>query len=331
MNETRIARQRQDSRVMSTHIQAVDEERVGRLIQGVVASFRQQPRSPILATPSSKGLDYENVIFPSEDGVPLEAWFIPRAGSRKLVIANHPRFFSRYGFPSHLEPWRSMFAAGGNDFEVNFIPDYRILHDAGYNVLTYDLRNLGHSGSANGGMCTGGIYESRDVVGSIQFAKQEPRFREMTIGLFSRCLGCSASMHAMARRPDAFKDVTCMVGVQPISPRVILERTLELTGVAPGRIEDLDREIRLAISFGLDEMSPTGPAKRVMVPTFLCQVRDDVLTRSSDVQSIFDNIPIREKELLWIEGTTKRWDGYTRFAKEPGPMLAWFERYMVGP
>ena len=88
---------------------------------------------------------------------------------------------------------------------------------------------------------------------------------------------------------------------------------------------------RLAISFGLDEMSPAGPAKRVMVPTFLCQVRDDVLTRSSDVQSIFDNIPIREKELLWIEGTTKRWDGYTRFAKEPGPMLAWFERYIFGP
>jgi dipeptidyl aminopeptidase/acylaminoacyl peptidase len=112
-------------------------------------------------------LEYENVTFPSEDGVPLEAWFIPRAGSRKLLIANHPRFFSRYGFPSHLEPWRSMFAAGGNDFEVSFIRDYKILHDAGYNVLTYDLRNLGHSGSANGGMCTGGIYESRDVVGSI--------------------------------------------------------------------------------------------------------------------------------------------------------------------
>jgi pimeloyl-ACP methyl ester carboxylesterase len=261
----------------------------------------------------------------------LEAWFIPRAGSRKLLIANHPRFFSRYGFPSHLEPWRSMFAAGGNDFEVSFTRDYKILHDAGYNVLMYDLRNLGHSGSANGGMCTGGIYESRDVVGSIQFAKREPRLREMTIGLFSRCLGCSASMHAMARRPEVFEDLRCMVGVQPISPRVILERTLELAGVAPARIEDLDRELRLAISFRLDEMSPAGPAERVTVPTLLCQVRDDLLTRPSDVQSIFDNMPIREKELLWIEGTTRRWDGYARFAKEPGPMLAWLERFMAGP
>ena len=84
------------------------------------------------------------------------------------------------------------------------------------------------------------------------------------------------------------------------------------------------------IGFGLDEMSPVGPAKGVIVPTFLCQVRGDVLTRPSDVQSIFDNIPIREKKLLWIGGTTRRWDGYTRFAKESGPMLAWFERYMGG-
>jgi len=116
-------------------VQDSTPDHVVRLIQGIVASFRQQPRSPILANPSSVGLAYDDVTFPSEDGVPLEAWFIPRDGSRKLVIANHPRFFSRYGFPSHLDPWRSMFAAGGNDFEVNFLPEYKILHDAGYNVL----------------------------------------------------------------------------------------------------------------------------------------------------------------------------------------------------
>ena len=110
---------------------AADPERIARLLQTVVSSFRQQPRSPILSTPASANLEYEDVMFPSEDGVPLEAWFIPRKDSRKLIIANHPRYFSRYGFPSHLEPWKSMFSAGGNNFEVNFIHDYRILHDAG--------------------------------------------------------------------------------------------------------------------------------------------------------------------------------------------------------
>jgi uncharacterized protein len=308
---------------------AADPERTTRLLQTVVSSFRQQPRSPILATPASANLEYEDVTFPSEDGVPLEAWFIPRKNSRKLIIANHPRYFSRYGFPSHLEPWKSMFSAGGNDFEVNFIHDYRILHDAGYNVLTYDLRNLGHSGSGNGGMCTGGIFESRDVIGSLLYARAQSRWSDMTIGLFSRCLGCSATIHAMARRPQMFEGVRCMVGVQPVSPRVILERMLELAGVPTQRMEELDRDIRLAISFGLDDMSPTRPARRVRTPTFLYQVRDDVLTRPSDVQTMYDNIPIKEKELFWIQGTTRRWDGYTWFSKDPSRMLAWFERYMA--
>jgi pimeloyl-ACP methyl ester carboxylesterase len=35
-------------------------------------------------------------------------------------------------------------------FEVNFLPELKHLHDAGYNILTYDLRNHGQSGEANG-------------------------------------------------------------------------------------------------------------------------------------------------------------------------------------
>jgi hypothetical protein len=48
----------------------------------------------------------------------------------------------------------------------SLIPDYKILHDAGYNVLAYDLRNFGHSGAANGGIASSGIFEARDVAGS---------------------------------------------------------------------------------------------------------------------------------------------------------------------
>jgi uncharacterized protein len=51
---------------------------------------------------------------------------------------------TRSGVPAHLEPWRSAWAASGNGFEVNLVPDYKILHDAGYNVLAYDLRNHGY-------------------------------------------------------------------------------------------------------------------------------------------------------------------------------------------
>lgn len=236
--------------------------------------------------------------------------------------------FSRYGFPSHLEPWKSLYASSGNDIEVNFIPDYKILHNAGYNVLTYDLRNFGHSGAANGGVNSGGLFEARDVIGSLIHARTRPELTGMSIGLFSRCLGCNATLFAMSQYPEHFRSVRCMVALQPLSTRVAVERMLELAGLPTDSINELEQQIRLNTSFKLDDHSPVEASRSVMVPTLMGQVHDDLMTKPSDVQSIFDNVPVKDKELLWITGTTRRWDGYNYFQKEPEQMLGWFDKHM---
>jgi hypothetical protein len=85
-----------------------------------------------------------------------------RDPARRLVRAG-PRFRShRDRQPSALlQPlrpavppgtWRSINGETGNDIEVDLVPDIAILHEAGYHVLAYDLRNLGLSGDANGGV-----------------------------------------------------------------------------------------------------------------------------------------------------------------------------------
>ncbi|MET8811693.1 zinc-binding dehydrogenase [Streptomyces sp. NPDC004549] len=76
---------------------------------------------------------YEDVRFQATDGTILEGWFIP-PDSDKLLIANHPMPCNRYGYPGHLPEY----ANPSVDFEVNFLPDYKNLHDVGYNVLAYD-------------------------------------------------------------------------------------------------------------------------------------------------------------------------------------------------
>jgi hypothetical protein len=73
---------------------------------------------------------------------------------------------------------------------------------------------------------------------------------------------------------------------------------------------------------------PQEWARDVRVPTFLYQVRDDVLTEPGDVQAMFNNIPVADKKLQWIHGTTRRWDGYLEFQRRPGPMLDWFAKHM---
>lgn len=301
-------------------------DHVTPVIKQIAAGYGTLLRSPILKDPADYGLEFESLTFPSTDGVPLESWWIPCEGSDKLIIANHPLWFSRYGFPAHLEPWKSLGGAG-NDFEVDFVPDYRILHDAGYNVLTYDLRNLGQSGSANSGGGSGGRFEARDVIGSLHFAREDSRTSGMTIGLFSRCQGMNATMFAMQEHPEEFADVRCVLAPQPLSVGATMKRTAEVLGF-PERLDDLEREIQLQVSFTFDEMTPVPWAKSVRVPTYLYQVRDDLMTDPSDIQGMYDNIPIAEKELHWIEGTTARWDGYLDFQRDPQAKLEFLARYM---
>lgn len=306
---------------------ALSEEQIGTILKGIADAFKSQLRAPILRTPADVGLDYEDVTFPALDGVPVEAWFIPKSGSDKLIIVNHPRGFNRYGSPSHLEPWKSMVAKAGNDIEVDFNLDYRILNEAGYNVLTYDLRHHGHSGTGNG-IVTSGRFEARDVVGAQRHVRSREDLRGMTVGLFSRCLGCNSTMFALSRYPEEFVGVRCLVGAQPLSPRFYYERQLAVSGVPANRIEELDRLVKLATSFSFDQLSPVEPAKDVTIPTFLYQVRADSMSKPVDVQTIFDSISAEEKELFWIDGTTRRWDGYNYFSRDPQRMLDWFARYM---
>lgn len=73
------------------------------LIEQYANLFKTGLRTPVPRRPGDYGMEYEDCFFPSTDGVPLEAWFIP-ADSDKLLIINHPMTCNRYDFPGHLPP-----------------------------------------------------------------------------------------------------------------------------------------------------------------------------------------------------------------------------------
>ena len=41
-----------------------------------------------------------------------------------------------------------------------------------------------------------------------------------------------------------------------------------------------------------------------------------------------NNLIYKSSELFWIEGTTKRFDGYNYFGEHPEMMIEWFDKYM---
>lgn len=308
------------SHILSTTSEKTMAADVKVAIEGL-AKGMQPARTPIMRTPADHGLDYEDIFFQALDGVPLEGWFIP-ADSDKLVVFNHPGTFNRYGFPGYLEPWSQ-----ANDFEVNFIKIHEALHKAGYNVLTFDMRNHGLSGSANNGIMAYGMYEWKDMAGAMVYIKENPRLKDMQVALFSPCAGGNGTLKAMTECPELFEDVKALVLPQPCTAGIALKKIAAFQGIED-YMEALDFEQRKLGAPAIAEMSPHHYAPNVKVPTFIIQVYDDIITDPIDVQTTFDLIPGEDKKLFWIEGTTRRFDGYNYFGDHPEQMIEFYNKYM---
>jgi uncharacterized protein len=123
--------------------------------------------------PSERGWAYRDVSFPDPAGLTLRGWWIPGTTHRTVVMV--------HGWTSSRE--EPMSRAG-------------YLHDAGYNLLLFDLR--GH-GTSDGSYTTLGWAEPDDVLAAVRFAHgQDPG----PVALLGYSMGASASVEAAARGAD---------------------------------------------------------------------------------------------------------------------------------
>ncbi len=280
------------------------------------------PRTPILRKPDEMGLDFEEVTFPATDGLELKAWYIP-SSSNNLIICNHFSPANRYGYAGHIEPWNT---SGG--FEVNFIPKYKALHDAGYNVLVYDMRYHGESPGPENGVCGVGYFEWKDVLGSLHFARTWEQTSHMKISLQSMCMGANATLRAMESHPEDFDDVICWTLIQPLNGRTFVERVCEnmhidlATGI--GEFDKINQELT-GLNYEDHYIRPF--IKSVKIPTLMLQVRNDMNSRASDIQEMYNDLEV-EKDIIWVDDTPWRFHGYTYFSEHPEQMVAWYDKYM---
>lgn len=77
---------------------------------------------------------------------------------------------------------------------LNFLPELKHLHDADYNILTYDLRNHRQSGEANGVDKQLGVDRTDDIPTLEKpVSKTQKNLGSMTTGLHSRHMGSNSS------------------------------------------------------------------------------------------------------------------------------------------
>ena len=293
-----------------------------QMLTGLAMGLAKPPRTPILRKPDEYGMKYEDVTFAASDGLEIKGWFIP-GNSNKIVICNHFSPGNLYGYAGHVEPWNTM---GG--FEVNFLPKYKALHDAGYNVLAYSIRNHGESAASDNEICGVGYWEWQDVLGSLDFVRNNENTANMEIHLHSMCMGANATLRAMEKSPGSFEGIKSWILIQPLHGQTCIERSCEAMGIDVNsgihEFEPINKELT-GLSFEDHNMRPL--IQNVKLPTLMLQVRNDMVSRASDIQEIYDMLEVDDKDLIWVEDTPWRFHGYTYFSEHPEQMINWYNKH----
>ena len=124
--------------------------------------------------PSQLDLFFEDVSFQSDDGNDLGGWYMPAEKSDKAVIFVHGHGADR------REGMRW----------------FKAVHQAGFNILAFDLRNQGNSTKS---FSTMGYFEKQDVIGALDYLQQQKQIQR--IGIFGTSMGAATSIMAMVDDP----------------------------------------------------------------------------------------------------------------------------------
>ena len=132
------------------------------------------PRFAVSVTPADVGIDYEEVRFPTTDGVNLAGWYIPSRNGA-AVIAIH----------------------GGDGNRTHMVCHMEVLAREGFGVLAFDLRAHGESG----GEFFMAANASLDVQAAVSYLQSREEVEPQRIGGVGLSLGGMVLIQGAAATP----------------------------------------------------------------------------------------------------------------------------------
>lgn len=274
-------------------------------------------RQPLPRTPAEVGLGFEDVSFPSTDDVALQGWFIPAGadGPAPTVVFVHGWLWNRVGNVAGRVPL--------TDRDVDFLPPAKALHDAGFNVLLFDLSNHGESGRRL--PLTFGPFEARDFVGAVTYLRTRPDVEGDRIGVVGMSMGGNI---ALIGSVDCLP-IKAMLFVQPTKPYSFSAAlAADLVGrVGSASLPILDRAYRAARAPRPSTVDPGVYAARLTdTQQKYVQGTGDPWGSMDIVQSFVDRSP-RVLPLLKYP-STGRYEGYRYVTEHADQVAAYFEEYL---
>ena len=149
------------------------------LARAQAMSFVHPRRVPPSRTPHDMGIaDWQEVRFPTPDGLELAAWFLPpdAEGDGATLIYLH----------------------GARNNREEMLAQAAMLHRHGYGALLVDMRAHGES---EGALSTLGYAEVEDLRGAVAYLQSRPEVNGERIGVLGHSMGGAVAIRGAARMP----------------------------------------------------------------------------------------------------------------------------------
>jgi uncharacterized protein len=242
---------------------------------------------------------YEEIGFRTADGLKLSGWWLPRPGSRRVVI----------GLAGHRSPKSDMLGIGSG------------LWRAGNNVLIFDWRSRGQSDIAQHSLA---YYELRDAEAAVEYALE--RVPSAHLGLIGYSMGASVAI-LLGARSAAVRAVVAdspFTGIAELVAHNAARRRLPARLVVP--MADALTGWRYGYRFGsvrpVEAVGALSPR-----PLLLIHGSADTLIPTSHAHNLI--AAAREPKELWIVEGAEHCGGY--FADRAGyvgRVAEFFEQYL---
>lgn len=204
------------------------------------SSFIYRPSKEIIGAPKNLGLDYNEVIFGTEDGVALYGWHIPFNGAKQAILFCHSN-------------------AGNISYYLEAI---QFFNGLGRNVFIFDYRGYGRSEGKTSEL---GTY--LDAEAAWNYLVKEKHFSPENIIVVGRSLGAAVAVNlAKKHKPrvliieSAFTKYEDIAAIRfPLIPVGLISRYRYDVG---GAIAEIDCPV-LVVHSRDDEIVPFSQGKRV--------------------------------------------------------------------
>ncbi|MCX6003299.1 MAG: dienelactone hydrolase family protein [Chloroflexi bacterium] len=248
------------------------------------------PRLPLEGSPSSVGLNYEDVSFLSRgDGVVLKGWYLPAQGDTVIIIVNG-------GFQNRI------------DYEIDTLGLARDLVERGYNLLLFDLRGRGESQGR--GRPLSNI--DSDIGGAVDYLSSRGYSVE-SIGIIGFCSGAASScIFASRNNVGALALDGCFASVRGMVTKQAIERGIPkflLDAFLPGLT------FMVKTFYGFEPIDTIDVVPDVKCPIFFIHDGNDVLISWEETYRLFkaSNNPANE---IWEVSETQHSQSYKRYPDE---------------